>query len=51
MKRTFIMEAQNKVISEWTLPKMLEIAKRQEKEEKELQSQMNKLLKEPSQME
>jgi len=45
MKRTSITEANSKVLSEWTLPKMLDIAREEEKQEAEMQSQMKRLLK------
>ena len=35
MKRSFITESQNKMIREWTLPKMLIIAKDEERNERE----------------
>ena len=36
MKRSFITESQNKMIREWTLPRMLLIAQEEERNEKEM---------------
>lgn len=40
MRRTFITEAQNKLINDWTLPKMLEIAKEEQKKEEAFRKEL-----------
>ena len=42
MKRSFITESQNKMIREWTLPRMLLIAQEEERNEKEMKKQLDK---------
>ena len=44
MRRTYITEAQNKMLSEWTLPKMIVKAKIEERAERARQKEVQKAM-------